>query len=261
MFLSTASVPLVLMALIGDATGLSAFDRLTASEHLAAAFHARRMAPSEADQKCIDESRKMWGGCSCDKDGNVTEEATESKLSIAYDEALVQLQCDGHFQEVSFRNVTIDEGTVNETTISGLESVDYGANLVGCDHVPLWEEECINAGGFVGSVPDLDLHCQVRDDAPPSAAGAVLTGSHRNVYDCFAASCESTVQKMQSGMFDDILGLSTLAGPFAAFADCEVTLVDDQVPDDTTTSSAISVAANSLRVGGIFLSLVTLVMI
>ena len=59
MFLSTASVPLVLIALIGDATGLSAFDRLTASEHLAAAFHARRMAPSEAGQKCIDETQAM----------------------------------------------------------------------------------------------------------------------------------------------------------------------------------------------------------
>jgi hypothetical protein len=32
-------------------------------------------------------------------------------------------------------------------------------------------------------------------------------------------------------------------------------LVDDQVPDDTTTSSAISMSANSFRVGGIFLSL------
>ena len=262
MFLSTAFVPLVLIALIGDATGLrlSTFDRLTASEQLEAAFHARRMAPSEADQKCIDESRAMWGGCNCDKDGNVTE-STETKLSIAWDEAMDQLQCDGWFEEFSFRNITIDEGTVNETTVEVIESVHAEADLVGCDHLPLWEEECTNAGGFVESVPDLDLHCRVPDDAPPQAAGLVYTSSLRNLYECFAPSCESTVQKLQSGVFDDILGLGTLAGPLAAFAECEITLVDDQVPDDTSTSSAISMTVNSFRVGGIFLSLVALMMI
>ena len=172
-----------------------------------------------------------------------------------------QLQCDGYFEEMSFRNITIDEGTVNETTVEALESAHVANDLVGCDHLPLWEEECINAGGFVESFPDLDLHCRIHDDAPPTAAGAVFTSTLRNVYDCFAPSCESTVQKIHSGVFDDILGLGTLAGPVAAFAECEVTLVDDQVPDDTTTSSAISMTANFFRVGGIFLSLVAFVMI
>mmetsp|Transcript_9132 Transcript_9132/g.21463 ORF Transcript_9132/g.21463 Transcript_9132/m.21463 type:complete len:255 (-) Transcript_9132:164-928(-) len=254
MFFSTASVPLVLIALIGDATGLSAFERLTASEQLAAAFHARRMAPSEADQKCIDETGAMFDPNS-DEDGNVTE----SKLQIAQAEAMAL--CDGYSIEYSSRNVTTGEGTANETTISVLETGHAVINFVGCDHVPLWEEECIIAGGFVGSVPNLDLHCQVRDDAPPGLAGGIITSSLRGFDDCFAASCESTVQKLQAGMFDDILGLPMLASTIAAIAECEVTLVDDQVPDDTTTSSAISVAANSLRVGGIFLSLVASVMI
>ena len=140
MFLSTASVPLVLIALIGDATGLSTFDRLTASEQLAAAFYARRMAPSEADQKCIDETRAMFGPNS-DEDGNVTE----SKLKIAQDEA--GDLCDGYFVEYSYRNVTTGEGTVNETTTSVLETGRAFNDFVGCDHIPIWEEECINAGG------------------------------------------------------------------------------------------------------------------
>ena len=254
MFLSTASVPLVLISLISDATGLSTFDRLTVSEHLAAAFHARRMAPSEADQKCIDEIRAMFGPNS-DEDGNVTE----SKLQIAQDEALDL--CDGVFVESSSRNVTTGEGTANETTIPVLETGHVEFDFVGCDHIPLWEEECINAGGFVGGVPDLDTRCLINDDAPPGLAGAIITSSLRGFDECFPASCESTVQKLQSGMFDDILGLPMLAGTVAAIAECEVTLVDDQVPDDTTTSSAISMTANYFRVGGIFLSLVALVMI
>ena len=254
MFLSTASVPLVLIALIGDATGLSTFDRLTASEQLAAAFYARRMAPSEADQKCIDETRAMFGPNS-DEDGNVTE----SKLKIAQDEA--GDLCDGYFVEYSYRNVTTGEGTVNETTTSVLETGRAFNDFVGCDHIPIWEEECINAGGFVGGVPDLDTRCLINDDAPPGLAGAIITSSLRGFDECFPASCESTVQKLQSGMFDDILGLPMLAGTVAAIAECEVTLVDDQVPDDTTTSSAISMTANYFRVGDIFLSLVALVMI
>ena len=249
MFFPTAFVPLVLIALIGDATGLSTFDRLTASEQLEAAFRARRMAPSEADQKCIDETRAMFDPNS-DEDGNVTE----SKLQIAQEEAMDL--CDGNFVEYSSRNVT-----VNETTISVLETGHQEIDLVDCDHIPIWEEECINAGGFVASVPDLDTRCLIGDDAPPGLAGAIITSSLRGLDDCFAASCESTVQKLQSGLFDGILGLPMLAGSLAAFVECEVTLVDDQVPDDTTTSSAISMTANSFRVGGIFLSLVALMMI
>jgi len=195
--------------LIGDATGLSAFERLTASEHLAAAFHARRMAPSEADQRCIDETGAMFDPNS-DEDGNVTE----SKLQIAQTEAIVL--CDGYSIEYSSRNVTTGEGTANETTIPVLETGHVELDLVGCDHVPLWEEECNNASGFGGSVPDLDTRCLINDDAPPGLAGAIITSSLRNVYDCFAASCESTVQKLQSGMFDDILGLPLLAGTIAA---------------------------------------------
>ena len=125
MFLSTASVPLVLISLISDATGLSTFDRLTASEHLAAAFHARRMAPSEAGQKCIDETQAMVDPNS-DEDGNVTG----SKLQIAQDEAMTL--CDGYFVEYSSRNITTGEGTANETTIPVLETGHVEFDFVGC---------------------------------------------------------------------------------------------------------------------------------
>mmetsp|Transcript_23330 Transcript_23330/g.67274 ORF Transcript_23330/g.67274 Transcript_23330/m.67274 type:complete len:257 (+) Transcript_23330:96-866(+) len=256
MFLSTGFVTLALISLISNAAGLSPFDRLTASQRLEAAFHARRMLPSEADQKCIDDINALFSSCNCTGDANVTE---PTELEIAQGEALAL--CDGYVEEILFRNVTTDEGTVNETTVEVLEALHLEFDFFGCDHVSLWEGECIDAGGFVASVPDLDLRCLTDDEAPLSFAGAVFTSSIRGLDDCFAASCESTVQKLQSGLFDDILGLPMLAGPVEPFAECEVTLVDDQVPDDTTTSSAISMTTNSFLVGGIFISLVALVTI
>jgi hypothetical protein len=253
MILSTAApIYLVLVSsLIGKATGLSPFGHLamTAGERLEATLQARRMATSEADQKCIDDTAAMFGPCSCGDDN-----VTETELTIAQNEALAQCP---PVEEYVRRNVTIDEGTANETTVEVVEKYHADVNMNGCDVVPLYEGECIDAGGFVARIPDLDLRCDVVD-----ITAAVLTSSLRGVDDCFAASCESTVQKLQSGSVNDLLGFGILAGPqILAMGECEATLVGDQFPagDDATTSGTVSITTNSFHAGGIFLSLVAFV--
>lgn len=264
--LSTAFVSLILLVAssISDVTGLSPFsprlDETTAAaahsnnnerlEHLEDAFRARRMAPTEADQKCIDDTKAMF---------YYDNSTTWTELTMAQSEAVAQ--CDGYYSEVSLRNVTsIDEETGSETTIEAFENIHVEGNLVGCDVLSLWEEQCIDAGGFVARVPDLDLTCLVTsDDAPPNVAGASATASLRSLDDCFAASCEGTVKKLQSGTFDGLVGLPMLAGPLDPISECEVTLVGDQASagtndgGDDTTSGAISTIANLNHVGGIVL--------
>ena len=223
--------------------------------HLEGAFHARRMAPTEADQKCIDDTKAMFGNCDCNGNGNFTD---QTELAAAQNEAVAQ--CEGYYGEASFGNATsIDEETGSETTIEIVESVHQEANFVGCDVISLWEGQCIDAGGFVARIPDLDISCLVTSDPdpnPPNIVGASVTASLRNFNDCFAASCESTVQKLQSGTFDGLFGLPMLAGPFDPISECEATLVDDKASmmdeDDTTSGAAISTITNVILVGGIF---------